>query len=79
VLDNGSLYWFAWMNSSFLSLMPSGPGNTYDVHYFYVPTQTAMILKMTLPQMLTDPYMQAMGSVCSHSCSQQPLWVVWSA
>lgn len=61
VLDNGSLYWFAWMNSSFLSLMPSGPGNTYDVHYFYVPTQTAMILKMTLPQILTDPYMQVMG------------------
>ncbi len=61
VLDNGSLYWFAWMNSSFIDLIPVGQGKLYDIHYFYAPTNTALILKMTLPQMLTDPYMQAMG------------------
>ena len=61
VLDNGSLYWFAWMNSSFIDLIPVGQGKLYDIHYFYAPPNTALILKMTLPQMLTDPYMQAMG------------------
>lgn len=61
VLDNGSLYWFAWINSSFLDLIPAGKGKLYDIHYFYAQTNTALILKMTLPQMLTDPYMQAMG------------------
>lgn len=61
VLDNGSLYWFAWMNSSFIDLIPVGQGKLYDIHYFYAPTNTTLILKMTLPQMLTDPYMQAMG------------------
>lgn len=61
VLDNGSLYWFAWMNSSFLDLIPAGKGKLYDIHYFYAPTNTALIIKMSLPQMLTDPYMLAMG------------------
>lgn len=61
VLDNGSLYWFAWMNSSFLDLIPAGKGKLYDIHYFYAPTNTALIIKMTLPQMLTDAYMQTMG------------------
>lgn len=61
VLDNGSLYWFAWMNSSFLDLIPAGQGKLYDIHYFYAPTGTALIIKMTLPQMLTDAYMQVMG------------------
>ncbi len=61
VLDNGSLYWFAWINSSFLDLIPAGQGKLYDIHYFYAPTGTALIIKMTLPQILTDAYMQVMG------------------
>ena len=61
-LDNGSLWWFASINSSFIDLMPaSGTPKIYDVHYWYAPTATAMVLKMTLPQIYTDPYMQAMG------------------
>jgi hypothetical protein len=61
-LDNGSLWWFASINSSFIDLMPAtGTPKIYDVHYWYAPTATAMVLKMTLPQIYTDPYMQAMG------------------
>jgi len=60
-LDNGSLWWFAWMNSSFFELMPASAPKLYDIHYWYAPTQTAMVLKMTLVQIFTDPYMTAMG------------------
>lgn len=61
-LDNGSLWWFASLNSSFINLMPAtGTPKVYDVHYWYAPTATAMVLKMTLPQIYSDPYMQAMG------------------
>lgn len=42
----------------------SGTPKIYDVHYWYAPTATAMVLKMTLPQIYTDPYMQAMGDQC---------------
>ncbi|AOQ02269.1 TPA: type IV conjugative transfer system coupling protein TraD [Salmonella enterica] len=64
-LDNGSLWWFASINSSFIDLMPAtGTPKIYDVHYWYAPTATAMVLKMTLPQIYTDPYMQAMGDQC---------------
>ncbi|AEN67254.1 type IV conjugative transfer system coupling protein TraD (plasmid) [Enterobacter soli] len=64
-LDNGSLWWFASLNSSFIDLMPAtGTPKVYDVHYWYAPTATAMVLKMTLPQIFTDPYMQAMGAQC---------------
>lgn len=60
-LDNGSLWWFAWINSSFIDLMPASAPRTYDIHYWYAPTQTPMVLKMTLAQIFTDPYMTAMG------------------
>lgn len=60
-LDNGSLWWFAWMNSSFIDLMPASAPKLYDIHYWYAPTQTPMVLKMTLAQIFTDPYMTAMG------------------
>ncbi|MDP5163397.1 type IV conjugative transfer system coupling protein TraD [Enterobacter ludwigii] len=64
-LDNGSLWWFASLNSSFIELMPAtGTPKIYDVHYWYAPTATAMVLKMTLPQIYADPYMQAMGDLC---------------
>ncbi len=63
-LDNGSLWWFASINSSFIDLMPAtGTPKIYDVHYWYAPTATAMVLKMTLPQIYADPYMQAMGDL----------------
>ncbi|EJQ2072785.1 type IV conjugative transfer system coupling protein TraD [Salmonella enterica] len=61
VLDNGSLWWFASINSSFIDLMPPGTPKLYDIHYWYAATQTQMVLKMTLPQIHTDPYMMAMG------------------
>ncbi|EGB6316733.1 type IV conjugative transfer system coupling protein TraD [Salmonella enterica] len=60
-LDNGSLWWFASINSSFLDLMPPGAPKVYDIHYWYAPTQTQMVLKMTLVQIYTDPYMKVMG------------------
>ncbi|WP_370968025.1 type IV conjugative transfer system coupling protein TraD [Enterobacter wuhouensis] len=60
-LDNGSLWWFAWMNSSFIDLIPASAPKLYDIHYWYAPTQTPMLLKMTLTQIFTDPYMTAMG------------------
>ncbi|HBC6265540.1 type IV conjugative transfer system coupling protein TraD [Citrobacter freundii] len=60
--DNGSLWWFASINSSFIDLMPAtGTPKIYDVHYWYAPTQTHMVLKMTLPQIYGDAYMKAMG------------------
>ncbi|HCR4046042.1 TPA: type IV conjugative transfer system coupling protein TraD [Citrobacter freundii] len=60
--DNGSLWWFASINSSFIDLMPAtGTPKIYDVHYWYAPTQTHMVLKMTLPQIYADAYMKAMG------------------
>ncbi|ECS9207788.1 type IV conjugative transfer system coupling protein TraD [Salmonella enterica subsp. enterica serovar Amager] len=63
MLDNGSLWWFAWINNSFIDLMPpNGTARLYDIHYWYAPTRTQMVLKMTLPQVYADPYMQAMGS-----------------
>ncbi|MDW2744996.1 MULTISPECIES: type IV conjugative transfer system coupling protein TraD [Atlantibacter] len=60
-LDNGSLWWFAWMNNSFIDLMPSGSVRLYEVFYWYAPARTQMVLRMTLPQVYADPYMQAMG------------------
>lgn len=64
-LDNGTLWWFASLNSSFIDLMPAtGTPKIYDVHYWYAPTATMMVLKMTLPQIYADPYMQAMGDQC---------------
>ncbi|QOV66460.1 type IV conjugative transfer system coupling protein TraD [Kosakonia pseudosacchari] len=61
MIDNGSWYWFARLNESFIDLMPAGKGRFYDIHYFYAATNTTLTLKMTLQQMLTDPYMQFMG------------------
>ncbi|MDD7997508.1 type IV conjugative transfer system coupling protein TraD [Kosakonia radicincitans] len=61
MIDNGSWYWFARLNESFIDLMPAGKGKFYDIHYFYAATNTTLTLKMTLQQMLTDPYMQFMG------------------
>lgn len=60
-LDNGSLWWFAWINSSFIDLMPASAPKIYDIHYWYAPTQMSMVLKMTLAQIFTDPYMTVMG------------------
>ncbi|ELY5945166.1 type IV conjugative transfer system coupling protein TraD [Cronobacter turicensis] len=61
LLENGAWYWFANMNSTFADLMPAGNGRFYDIHYFYAPANRTLTLKMTLQQMLTDPYMTVMG------------------
>ncbi|WP_323612588.1 type IV conjugative transfer system coupling protein TraD [Pectobacterium versatile] len=61
VLDNGTWYWYAELNHSFSDLVPVGKGKVYDIHYYYAKTNTNLILKMTLQQMVSDPYMQAMG------------------
>ncbi|UXY13553.1 type IV conjugative transfer system coupling protein TraD (plasmid) [Kosakonia sp. ML.JS2a] len=61
-IDNGSWYWFARFNESFINLMPAGKGKFYDIHYYYARTNTTLTLKMTLQQMLVDPYMQFMGN-----------------
>ncbi|EOC1314852.1 type IV conjugative transfer system coupling protein TraD [Cronobacter turicensis] len=62
LLENGAWYWFANMNSTFADLMPAGNGRFYDIHYFYAPANRTLTLKMTLQQMLTDPYMTVMGA-----------------
>jgi type IV conjugative transfer system coupling protein TraD len=61
VLDNGSLYWYANINQSFIVLMPVDHSKFYDVHYYYAPANVTYTLKMTLTQIFTDPYMNAMG------------------
>lgn len=61
VLDNGSLYWYANMNQSFIALMPVDHSRFYEVHYYYAPAKVTYTLKMTLTQIFTDPYMNAMG------------------
>ena len=73
VLDNGTLWWFASLNSSFIELMPATSPGVYDVHYLYAPTRTAMVLKMTLPQIYNDPYMQVMGSRFTDTLQQASL------
>lgn len=73
VLDNGTLWWFASFNSSFIDLMPATSPGVYDVHYWYAPTRTAMVLKMTLPQIYNDPYMQVMGSRFTDTLQQASL------
>jgi type IV conjugative transfer system coupling protein TraD len=60
-LDNGTWYWLARINESFTLLMSPGKGRVYDIHYFYAPANTTLTLKMTMQQILTDPYMQVMG------------------
>ncbi|RHW56179.1 type IV conjugative transfer system coupling protein TraD, partial [Cronobacter sakazakii] len=61
LLENGAWYWFANLNATFADLIPAGKGKFYDIHYFYAPANSTLTLKMTLQQMLTDPYMQVMG------------------
>ncbi|AGO57712.1 coupling protein TraD (plasmid) [Serratia plymuthica 4Rx13] len=59
-IQNGSWYWFANINKSFLFLSENDT-TTYDIKYFYAPTKVMYTLKMTMTQMLGDPYMIAMG------------------
>lgn len=61
LLENGAWYWFANLNATFADLIPAGKGKFYDIHYFYAPANSTLTLKMTMQQMLTDPYMQVMG------------------
>lgn len=61
VMDNGTWYWLARINESFTILMTPGKGRVYDIHYFYAPANTVLTLKMTMEQILVDPYMLVMG------------------
>lgn len=61
VMDNGTWYWLARINESFTILMTPGKGRVYDIHYFYAPANTVLTLKMTMQQILVDPYMLVMG------------------
>lgn len=61
VMDNGTWYWLARINESFTVLMTPGKGRVYDIHYYYAPANTILTLKMTMQQILVDPYMLVMG------------------
>ncbi|MFK3662742.1 type IV conjugative transfer system coupling protein TraD [Scandinavium sp. NPDC088450] len=87
-LDNGTWFWLAKLNESFTALIPPGKGRVYDIHYFYAQANTTVILKMTLQQILTDPYMQVMGQrlaenaqwaavTCGGSCLVAFLSIAW--
>lgn len=60
IWNNGALYWLSVMNQS-LSALNSNVGGTFDVQYFDPVRQVMIPLKMTMQQMVIDPYMQAMG------------------
>jgi type IV conjugative transfer system coupling protein TraD len=70
MLDNGTWYWIARVNESFSILTSPGKGRGYDIHYFYAPTNSTLILKMTMQQILSDPYMQVMGQRMEDSLQQ---------
>lgn len=61
VMDNGTWYWLARVNESFTILMSPGKGRVYEIHYYYAPANTILTLKMTMQQILVDPYMLVMG------------------
>jgi hypothetical protein len=52
----------------------AGIGNAKNLRrsLLHAPTATAMVLKMTLPQIYTDPYMQAMGDQCLRELQWRP-------
>ncbi|MDQ4429088.1 type IV conjugative transfer system coupling protein TraD [Yokenella regensburgei] len=60
-MDNGTWYWISRINESFTILMSPGKGRVYDIHYYYAPANTMLTLKMSMQQILADPYMQVMG------------------
>lgn len=60
-LNNGMLWWYANLNDSFIGLMPKGAGRFYTFRYYYAPANTTYTLKMTLGEIFSDRYMQAMG------------------
>jgi len=56
-LRNGTWYWFGWMFSGLVPLMPPRSPATWEVHWHCVPDRLCTT-KMTLTQMLADPWMQ---------------------
>lgn len=72
-MDNGTWYWIARLNESFAILMSPGKGRVYDIHYFYAPTGSTLILKMTMQQILTDAYMQVMGQRLADSAQRSAI------
>lgn len=61
VLRNGMWYWFAELNNSFLALSENADTKYYDILYFSPDKGTTYTLKMSLAQMLKDPYMVWVG------------------
>jgi len=61
VLNNGFWYWTGRLLSSFVPLMnPKSPA-TWDISWHCNASETLCTTKMTLGQLLADPWMQSMG------------------
>ncbi|MCH9300013.1 type IV conjugative transfer system coupling protein TraD [Pantoea allii] len=56
-LRNGTWYWFGWMFSGLVPLMNPRSPATWEVHWHCEPDRLCTT-KMTLTQMLADPWMQ---------------------
>lgn len=61
VIRNGSWYWFANSSASFVNLMGPTSPTLYNIEYYSVANNLTYTLKMSLAQMLTDPYMVWVG------------------
>lgn len=60
IWDNGAFYWLAVISQSLTWLNPNA-GGFFDVYYIEPVKHVVIPFKMTLAQMLVDPYMKAMG------------------
>lgn len=61
VIRNGSWYWFANSSASFVNLMGPTSPTLYNIEYYSAANNLTYTLKMSLAQMLTDPYMVWVG------------------
>lgn len=61
VIRNGSWYWFANSSASFVNLMGPTSPTLYNIEYYSAANNLTYTLKMSLAQMLTDPYMAWVG------------------
>lgn len=68
IIKNGSWYWFADLNKGLFSSFGGNAQQTsYPIQYYYPPTNTTYTIKMTMLQMLADPYMKMKGQALLHS------------
>lgn len=61
VIRNGSWYWFANSSASFVNLMGPTSPTLYNIEYYSAANNLTYTLRMSLAQMLTDPYMVWVG------------------